>query len=304
MLIPEIRSEIETIEKNPALYLETSFDSRAEAIDYIEFNIIERIEALPPDSNPSEELDELKQYAMKVKSRLEAIDENLFRRLGASVRSGVCTGTALKNQIDKYVRRDPREDGQHDHPGYDNLDVFVNGLLRINAVPEESKEREPEMVYYQPTPARVVMELVEKANLVKDDVFYDLGSGLGQVPILVNLLTDAQARGIEFEPAYCEYARACAADLNLSRVEFINADVREADTADGTVFFMYTPFEGKIMVQVLEKLHTLSRKRVIRLFTYGPCTVTASRQSWLEAVGDYGDNIYILGVFKSIGIEA
>ena len=66
------------------------------------------------------------------------------------------------------------------------------------------------MVFYQPTPGRIIFELVERAALQKHDTFYDLGSGLGQVVILVSLLSGARAKGIEFDPAYCEYARRCA----------------------------------------------------------------------------------------------
>jgi hypothetical protein len=298
--IYEIQSDIETIEKNSALYEETNFDSRVKAIDYIEFNVMERIEGLLLATNQPEELTTLNQYAEKVKSQLEEIDDNLFQRLRADIRVGVCAGTALKGQIDKYIGCDSRDGGQQDDIGYDSLDVFINGLLLISAVPIETKAREPEMVYYQPTPARIILELVEKANLTGKDVFYDLGSGLGQVPILVNLLSEAQAKGIEFEPAYCDYARACAAELNLSRVEFINVDARKADYSDGTVFFMYTPFEGSLLQEVLEKLRGESRKRMIELFTYGPCTPQVSQQSWLECVDQNGNHIYKLGVFKSL----
>lgn len=298
--IYEIQSDIETIEKNSALYEETNFDSRVKAIDYIEFNVMERIEGLLLATNQPEELTTLNQYAEKVKSQLEEIDDNLFQRLRADIRVGVCAGTALKGQIDKYIGCDSRDGGQQDDIGYDSLDVFINGLLLISAVPIETKAREPEMVYYQPTPARIILELVEKANLTGKDVFYDLGSGLGQVPILVNLLSEAQAKGIEFEPAYCDYARACAAELNLSRVEFINVDARKADYSDGTVFFMYTPFEGSLLQEVLEKLRGESRKRMIKLFTYGPCTPQVSQQSWLECVDQNGNHIYKLGVFKSL----
>jgi precorrin-6B methylase 2 len=300
MVISEIRSEIEVVEKNAALYDETNFDSRVEAVDYLEFNVIERIDGLLAATDPPAELTSLKQYAESVERRLMAIDDNLFRRLRADIRAGICTGAALKTRINKYAGRDPRRRSPQDHPGYDNLDVFVNGLLRINAVPEQTKESEPEMVYYQPTPARIIFELVEKAILETQDVFYDLGSGLGQVPILVNLLSGTRAMGVEFEPAYCEYARACAAELGLSRVEFINADARSVDYSDGTVFFMYTPFEGTLMDQVLEKLRAASRKRMIRLFTIGPCTPIVSRQSWLDSMEQSGDEIYKLAVFKSL----
>jgi hypothetical protein len=298
MVICEIRSDIEDIEKNSALYEETNFDSRVEAIDYIEFNIIDRIEGLLHTINQPEELTTLKQSAERVKRQLEEIDDNLFQRLRANIRGGGCTGTALKGLIDEYVGGDPRK--QHVEIGYDSLDVFVNGLLLVNPVPIETKNREPEMVYYQQTPARIILELVEKAHFTGKDVFYDLGSGLGQVPILVNLLSGTTAKGIEFEPAYCDYARGCAAELNLSRVEFVNVDARKADYSDGTVFFMYTPFKGRLLQEMLEKLREEARWRRIRLFTYGPCTPEVSRQSWLKCVNQNGADLNQLGVFRSL----
>lgn len=300
MVTYEIQSDIEALEQNSALYEETNFDSRVEAIDYIEFNVIDRIEGLLQTINPPEELILLKQDAERVKRQLEDIDDTLFQRLRADIRRGDCTGTTLKGLIDEYVGRDSSGRRHQDEIGYDSLDVFINGLLLIQAVPLETKAREPGMVYYQQTPARIIFELVEKAHLTREDVFYDLGSGLGQVPLLVNLLSEATAKGIEFEPAYCDYASVCAADLNLSRVEFINVDARTADYSDGTVFFMYTPFEGSVLQEVLEKLRGESLRRRIRLFTYGPCTPHVSRQSWLKGIGQTGDHLYKLGVFRSL----
>lgn len=300
MVIYEIQSDIEAIEKNSALYEETNFDIRVEAIDYVEFKIIDRIEGLLHTTNQREELTTLKQSAQRVKRQLEDIDDILFQRLRADIGGGVCTGTALKRLIDEYAGGDSRGGRQQDEIGYDSRDVFINGLLLINPVPVETKAREPEMVYYQQTPARIILELVEKAHLAEQDVFYDLGSGLGQVPILVHLLSGVTAKGIEFEPAYCDYAKRCAAALNLSRVEFVNADARKADYSDGTVFFMYTPFKSKLLQEMLEKLRGESRLRMIRLFTHGPCTPEVSRQSWLKAVDQNKADLYKLGVFSSL----
>jgi hypothetical protein len=307
-VIYEIQSDIEVIERNSALYKETNFDSRVEAIDYIEFNILDRIEGLLQTINPPNELISLKQDAERVKRHLEDIDDTLFQRLRADIRRSGRTETTLQGWINEYVWRDssgsepqngiapPISSGI----GYDSLDAFINGLLLINPIPLETKAREPEMVYYQQTPARIILELVEKAHLTGEDVFYDVGSGLGQVPILVHLLSGATAKGIEFEPAYCDYARGCAADLNLSGVEFINVDARTANYSDGTVFFMYTPFEGKLLQEVLEKLRGESRRRMIKLFTYGPCTPQVSRQSWLKGVDQNEADLYKLGIFRSL----
>ena len=247
----------------------------------------------------AQELAALKQYAEMVKNRLEETNNNLFQKLRVNIRSGHCTGAELRRQLAEYAGCNSTEIGQDDI-GYDSLDAFLSGLLLIEGRPGETKERQPEMVFYQPTPARIVLELIESASLKKEDVFYDVGSGLGQVSILVNLLSGVRAKGVEFEPAYCDYARRCAKELNLSRVEFINADAREVDYSDGTVFFMYTPFEGRLLQEVLEKLKSESRKRKIGVCTYGPCTPQVSRQSWLERVDPNGNSIHKLAVFESI----
>ncbi len=300
-VIREIESEIRVIERSRALYEDTGFVGRAEAIDHLESSIIEPVERLLLSRRQVEELEELQALlkgAEKVKSQLEEIDRNLFLKLRASIRSGHFTGAELERHIGGYVGCTSTERLQNDR-GYDSLDEFVSGMLLVEDAPGETKEREPEMVFYQPTPARIVFELLQKANFKDEDVFYDLGSGLGQVAILVNLLGGVRAKGVEFEPAFCEYARRCAEGLNLSRVEFLNVDAREADYSDGTVFFMYTPFEGRILQEVLEKLKAESGKREIRIGTYGPCTQQVSRQRWVEPLDQNGDSVDMLAMFRN-----
>jgi len=298
-VIHEIQADIESIEKNANLYGERNFESRLEALNELEFNVIDRIDGLLQKVNLEKELTALKQHALQVKRRLEEIDDDLFQRIRTGIRMGGCTGATFKSLIAEYVACHANDSRQQDEPDYDNLDMFIDGLLLNRALPLETKAREPEMLYYQQTPARIIFELVEKAHLTREDVFYDLGSGLGQVQIVANLLSGVTARGIEFEPAYCNYARVCAADLNLDCVEFINADARTADFSDGTVFFMYTPFEGGILQEVLKKLWGESQKRQIRLFTYGPCTLPVSRQGWLKCSDSNGVHINRLGAFSS-----
>jgi len=297
MVLAEIQADIQAIEQDGAIHQEINFNSRADAIDFIDFHIIDRIEGLLQNPEQGEELEILQQRAEKIKYELEAIDSNLFKQLRAKIRSGMYTGSSFKEMIDQYCGYNVNEP---DKIGYDNLDDFINGLLSDQTIPEASMEREPEMVFYQKTPARIIFQIVELANLGEDDVFFDLGSGLGQVAILVNLISGAPTKGIEYEPAYCNYATICASQLNLSHVEFINTDARLADYSQGTVFFLYTPFEGEILQTVLGVLQKESLKRVIRIFTYGPCSEIVARQHWLTCVHGKANDPYQLCEFKSL----
>lgn len=296
----EMQSHIEAIEKNAAFYEEKNFDKRIEIIDLIEFQIIDQIEELLRKIDQPDELTLLKYRAEKIKSELEEIDINLFQKLQAKIKTEGYTGKGFKNLINEYVDFNWDPNNYQEEIGYDNLDIFINGLSPFQTMPEQTKDLEPEMVYYQKTPARIVFELVEKVHFTKEDVFFDLGSGLGQVAILVNLLAGVTAKGIEFEPTFCDYAKACAAELNLSNVSFINVDARKADYSEGTVFFMFTPFKGEILQEVLAVLKKESLLRKIKIITYGPCTAQVALQSWLDFAAPKDDNIYKLGVFTSL----
>lgn len=299
MVLHEIQSDIETVENNARLYEEANFAARTDAEDYIEFNILDRIDGLLQSENAQEELIGLKRHAERIKERLEAVNDRLFQRLRADIRMGHCTGTAFKRMIDEYIGHNSNARRRQDERGYDSLDAFVSGLLLNREVPAETKAREPEMVFYQPTQAHIIFELVEKACFLEEDVFFDVGSGLGQVSILANLLSGVRTIGVEFEPAFSDYATACAAGLYLSRVAFRNVDARSADFSGGTVFFMYTPFVGALLQEILDKLREESRRREIKLFTYGPCTSQVSQQSWLTRVDQNGDDPHKLAQFKN-----
>jgi hypothetical protein len=296
-IINEIRSDIEAVESDKTLYEEANLSTRVAALDFLEFDVIERVEGLLIKNDWQEELLGLRYQAEMVKMQLESIDETFLRRLRDSTACQDYTSAELRELIVSYTRDGPSEEGEGDED-YDSLDVLVNGLLLMDVAPKETRERGPEMVFCQPTPARVVLELVEKARLQPRDVFYDIGSGLGQVAILVHLLSEVRAKGVEFEPAYCDHARRCAKELNLSQVEFVNADARKADYSDGTAFFLYTPFEGGMLEQVLERLRGES-SRGIRLYSYGPCTLQVARHSWLERVDQNGGMVHRLAIFKT-----
>nr|WP_067056432.1 hypothetical protein [Mucilaginibacter sp. L294] len=294
--IAEILADIQSIEDDAGIYQEVHFNARANAIDFIDFHVIDRINGLL-SGGPNTALESAKKRVETAKNLLEKIDITLFKRLREQISSGAYPEGFFKDLVHKYL-------GDEASPaagkaGYDNLDAFVNGLLSNQPLPEASIPRDPEMVFYQQTPARIIFELAERAAS-SENTFFDIGSGLGHVPILVNLLTGAKTRGIEYEPAYCDYAAASASQLNLANVAFINTTAQNGDYSEGSVFFMYTPFEGLMLQQMLEILKTESLKKPIRIFTYGPCSPQVARQGWLSCVNGPADDVYTLYEFRSL----
>lgn len=299
MTLSAIASYIDSVEQNTSLYQEKEFDQRMEAIDFLGFQIVHGLDELQ-SAAVSPQLRILRNRAEQLKSDLETIDSRLFQQLRTTIRTTGCTGPAFKALVKKYVSLEGAYPEQQTEIGYDNLDILINGLSPQQTMPQQTKDLEPEMVYFQKTPARIVFELVEKSHFIPEDVFFDIGAGLGQVAILVNLLAGIKVRGIEFEPAFCDYARDSAAALHLSDVTFINADARKADYSEGTVFFMFTPFKGEILQEVLEILRQESLSRKIKIMTYGPCTAHVAQQDWLKPTTPEDSNMYRLAVFNSL----
>ncbi|WP_157956490.1 methyltransferase domain-containing protein [Dyella sp. C11] len=167
--------------------------------------------------------------------------------------------------------------------GYDHLDALVGDVLALDEPVSDIAPLDTDMVFYQPTPVRHVLDLIERARLTSDDVLVDLGSGMGHVPLLVSICTDAQAIGIEREEAYVSSAQRAAAALRVERARFVAQDAREMDTSRGTLFYLYTPFTGDILRQVLDQLRREAGRRPFRIATLGPCTPTVANESWLRA---------------------
>jgi Histone methylation protein DOT1 len=164
------------------------------------------------------------------------------------------------------------------------LDELIIGVLQFEEPDTTTVQPAAEMVFYQPTPARHIFDLLERTALIEDDMLVDIGSGLGHVPMLTSICTKARSVGIELEPAYVDCAQQAAESLNLSRVTFIQQDARSADFSNGTVFYLYTPFTGAILRATLELLRQQAKSRPIRICTFGPCTLAIAAEDWVDAI--------------------
>ncbi len=242
----------------------------------------------------------LAQRAGILQAQLTTINQQLFARLRLALQQGEYSPSALRLHLNHFtgyagVRGQP-------HLGYDGLDLLLDGVFQPEPPPRATVELTAEMVHCEPTPARVVLELVDYAGLTSESIFYDLGSGLGQVAMLVNLLSGVRSKGVEVDPVLCGYARQCAIELGLSQVEFIQGDARTANYDDGTHFFLFTPFRGMVLQMVLARLQAIAQQRPLTICTYGPCTPVVAQQPWLRAGDAHGDHEYKLAIFRNAGL--
>jgi hypothetical protein len=168
-----------------------------------------------------------------------------------------------------------------DSRGYDYLDELISGGLQLEEPSAEVLRLQPEMVPYQPTPARHVFDLIGRTALTEQDLLIDLGSGFGHVALMASVCTSASCSGIECEPSYVD----CARSLNLNNVKFVQGDARSGNLSKGTVFYLYSPFSGSILRNVVNSLRGEALRREIRVCTFGPCARAVAEEQWLSVIG-------------------
>jgi SAM-dependent methyltransferase len=125
-----------------------------------------------------------------------------------------------------------------------------------------------DLIGYHPSGVAAIVRMVIDVPVVEDDVVIDLGAGLGKVALVTRALTGATVRGIEIQPSLVERARDAAARLGLD-VSFDSRDVRSASLDDGTVFFLYVPFTGAALAEVLERLRRVATHHAIVVCALG-----------------------------------
>jgi hypothetical protein len=271
----DLHSLIARLEADEGLYLPAQLRNRIEALDHLDAHLGGDTET---GFRPRSEGAGILERAATLRVRLEAANAEVYRAIREAIRGG--NADSLRDRISLY--RDPQ---QKTAPGlgYDYFDEFIAGVLQIREPPNGPILSGPEQVFYQPTPVRHALTMVDRSGLSADGVLFDIGSGLGQFCIVASILTGARAIGVEIESSYVESARECVRNLRLNRVTFLQADAREADFSSGTVFHLYTPFTGSILRTVLNRLQEESAKRPITICTLGPCTDVVAREPWLSA---------------------
>lgn len=297
MDILELQAELAHFRSDHTLPVETNLHRRAEALDFLAF--LGDVLRMKRDYTPAMQM--LQREAGQLQTELEAVNRQIFQQARTAIQAGTLTGQVLRHYLNGFTAYSA-ENSECVYMSYDGLDVLVDGLFALKEAPAPTLTPAIEMVHCEETPARLLLDLIDHTTFRPTDVFYDLGSGLGQVVLLVHLLTGVRAKGVEIEPAFCDFARQQAQRLGLVNVAFINTDARTADYHDGTHFFMFTPFRGHLLQTVLRRLQQEAQQRPIRLYTFGSCTPRVAEQSWLRPVTVDARHEYKLVIFESLPV--
>jgi SAM-dependent methyltransferase len=119
-----------------------------------------------------------------------------------------------------------------------SLLVFLLPLFVVGVI--SSRADFPEEIPFVPTPIEVVDRMLEIAEVQKDDVVYDLGSGDGRVVIRAAKKYGARGVGIEMDQTLLDKAHKAAEIEGVSHlVEFRAEDALKTDLSPATVVTLY-----------------------------------------------------------------
>jgi trans-aconitate methyltransferase len=120
--------------------------------------------------------------------------------------------------------------------------VFVALTVASAAVvaqPAKTLDKQPE-VPFVPTNDKVVAEMLKVANVGKNDVLYDLGSGDGRIPITAARRWGTRGVGVDIDPQRVKEARENATKAGVTdKVKFLQQDLFETDIKEATVVTLY-----------------------------------------------------------------
>lgn len=164
-----------------------------------------------------------------------------------------------------------------------------------DAIPPSTPPGE-HLVGYHASGIEPILEIVREVPIRASDVVVDLGAGLGRVALLVHLVTGAKVRGLELQPDLVTRANAAAESCGANdAVRFELGDVRTHDLGGGSVYFMYLPFTGPVLLEVLDRLRAIAQRRKIVVCTLGldldrhaPWLVRRPLDSFWVAIYDSG----------------
>ncbi|MAD81079.1 MAG: hypothetical protein CMJ50_09595 [Planctomycetaceae bacterium] len=124
---------------------------------------------------------------------------------------------------------------------------------------------------YQPIPYAAIEAALKSVQPSTNDVFVDLGCGMGRAVVLAGVGSFRRVIGVEISPELCIVARQNVAHvrrrLRTSAVDIVQADACDYSLPDdATVLLLFNPFDEPVVRRVLDNVRK-SLERTPRTLT-------------------------------------
>lgn len=161
------------------------------------------------------------------------------------------------------------------HP-HDELWDRRFGIGTFGYKPDQGLHSDPDWrCHYSPTAYAEIFRMLRHVRLGPDDVFVDLGCGLGRTVFAASHLGARRAIGVEIDE---ELANGAQANRQRSRfdagrgIEFVCMGAEAFTPSDCTVVFVYNAFGAGTLQTVLERLaaDVARHPREVRIVYFNP----------------------------------
>jgi len=129
---------------------------------------------------------------------------------------------------------------------------FLAALLLCCAAPAPAISQRPSQTLgrFEPSPIEVAERMLQLANVTRDDVVFDLGSGDGRIVILAASRHGARGVGVEIDPQLVALSRHHARRSQVDHlVTFVNADALTVDVSAATVVTLFLTRRANLLLR-------------------------------------------------------
>jgi SAM-dependent methyltransferase len=152
--------------------------------------------------------------------------------------------------------------------------ALLLSALSVFGIPLQKPVAKTPDIHFAVTPQPLADAMLTLAQVTRDDVVYDLGSGDGRIVVLAAQKYGARGVGIEIDHRLVEISRTVAREGEVAdRATFVEGDLFTADISNATVVTMWlsTPVNRRLEAKLKRELHRGARI-VSRQFPIGDWT--------------------------------
>lgn len=160
------------------------------------------------------------------------------------------------------------------------------GVRTFGFRPATGSEASPDwQLHYTPAPYSGIFYALQHAGLNRDDVFTDLGSGMGRVVFAASWLGAAKAQGVEILPDLCEIADRNRQRSHIAKrdISFINGNARDVDIASTTLLFIFHSFGADTLEIVLRQFERTRSPRLRIIYMNPVYNDMLKSKAWLKS---------------------
>ncbi len=163
------------------------------------------------------------------------------------------------------------------------MEIVVLILIVVGYFAFQQHQHQGQNAPFVPTDTAVIERVLDLAQVKKEDIVYDLGSGDGRF-VIAAAMRGAKAQGVEMNVLRVLYSRLWIKMLRLPNARIIRNDIFNIDLSDATVVICY----------LLPKTNELLKEKLERELKSGTRIVSVAFEfvSWHEVKTDYRGVIY------------